>query len=283
MSVIDAHVGGINKVSNYTNVKTIDNFSIAYYHYAENKPTIMPFSHQHLEYEFIIPLKTIPLLIYEKANYIGEVSYVYPVNPNVNHGIEFPLDDSELIDITVDMNYFDEIKKNLGFDKHYFYTRFQANVSFIDLCLNFINKNNNQFMEESIKKLIIDTLITEGLSDSADRRRPEKKYQKNIKKILVYMYENYRDPNLTIENLAQLSDYSVTYFTKAFKAYMHDSPIVHLNKLRISEAKALLIENPKISFKEISQKVGFTNLSTFTESFKRVTGYKPKDFKNKYI
>ena len=283
MSVIDAHVGGMNKVSFYTSIKTINNFSIAYYKHDEFKPTIIPFSHQHLEYEFILPLKTIPLLIYEKANYIGEVGYVYPVNPNVTHGIEFPLDDSELIDITINMNYFDEIKKNMGYDKCYFYTRFQVNMSFIELCLSFINKNNNQFMEESIEKLIIESLINEGLSDNTDRRRPEKKYQKNIKKILVYMYENYNDSNLTIENLANLSDYSVTYFTKAFKAYMHDSPIVHLNKLRISEAKALLIENPKISFKEISQKVGFTNLSTFTESFKRVTGYKPKDFKNKYI
>ena len=38
-----------------------------------------------------------------------------------------------------------------------------------------------------------------------------------------------------------------------------------------------------MNFKDISEKVGFVNLSTFTESFKRVTGFTPKDFKNKYI
>ena len=217
MSVYDAHVGGLNKVENFSNVKTIDNFSIAEYHYEEKKPTINAFSHQHLEYEFILILKTVPLLVYEKANYIGEVGYVYPVNPNVIHGIEFPLDESEIIDITVDMNYFDEIKKELGFEGHYFYTRFQVATSFIELCNNFLNGNNNQFKEESIKKLIIDSLITEGLSDEHDRRRPEKKYAKNIKKILVYMYEHYNDPNLTIEQLANLSDYSITYFTNSFK------------------------------------------------------------------
>ena len=283
MSVYDAHVGGLNKVEYFSTVKTIDDFSIAEYHYEENKPTINPFSHQHTEYEFILVLKTVPLLIYEKANYIGEVGYVYPVNPNVLHGIEFPLDDSEVIDITFDMNYFDEEKKNLGFDKHYFYTRFQVGTSFIELCNTFLKSNINQFKEENLKKLIADTIIMEGLSDTHDRRRPEKKYQKNIKKILVYMYEHYKDPNLTIEGLAKMSDYSVTYFTKAFKAYMHDSPIVHLNKLRISEAKALLMSNPSMSFKEISERVGFVNLSTFTESFKRVTGFTPKDFKNKYL
>ena len=283
MGVIEAHVGGVNNISNYSSVKSIENFSIAEYHYDENKPTINPFSHQHLEYEFILILKTVPLLVYEKANYIGEVGYVYPVNPNVIHGIEFPLDESEIIDITVDMNYFDEIKKSLGFEGEYFYTRFQVSTSFIDLCNNFLKGNNNQFKEESIKKLIISSLIIEGLSDKTDRRRPEKKYAKNIKKILVYMYEHYNDPNLTIKDLAELSDYSITYFTKAFTAYMHDSPIVHLNKLRISEAKSLMLENKNLKFKEIALMVGFDNLSTFTESFRRVTGYAPKDFKAKYI
>ena len=283
MSVKDAHVGGFNKVENFSMVKTIDNFSVAEYHYEENKPNIVAFSHSHLEYEFILPLKTVPLLIYEKANYIGEVGYVYPVNPNVVHGIEFPLDESSVLDITIDMNYFDKIKKELGYEGHYFYTRFQVGTSFIELCYNFLKGNNNQFKEESIMNLIITALISDGLSDDSDRRRPEKKYAKSIKKILVYMYEHYNNPNLTIEQLATLSDYSITYFTKAFKAYMHDSPIVHLNKLRNSEAKSLLIANPNMNFKEISEKVGFSNLSTFTESFKRITGYTPKDFKNKYI
>lgn len=283
MSVYDAHVGGLNSVSNYSNVKTIDNFSIAEYHYEKNKPTINAFSHQHLEYEFILILKTVPLLIYEKANYIGEVGYVYPVNPSVVHGIEFPLNESELIDITIDMDYFDEIKKSLGYEGHYFYTRFQVGTSFVELCNNFLNGKNNQFKEETIKKLIINSLITEGLRDEHDRRRPEKKYAKNIKNIIIYMYEHYKECDLTIEKLASISDYSTTYFTKAFKAYMHDSPIVHLNKLRISEAKSLLVSNPKLNFKEIALKVGYLNTSTFTESFKRVTGFTPKDFKAKFI
>ena len=126
-------------------------------------------------------------------------------------------------------------------------------------------------------------LVHIGLSDKTDRRRPEKKYAKNIKNIIVYMHDHYKEADLTIEKLAELSGYSVTYFTKAFKAYMADSPIVHLNKLRISEAKSLLVTNPNLKFKDISLMVGFDNLSTFTESFKRVTGLKPKDYKAKYI
>lgn len=282
MELTNCHYGGFNTIDNYTSYRTINNISVAYYDHEKSSSTIQPFSHSHLAYEFIIPLKTVPLLIYDKANYIGEVGYVYPVNPNVVHGIEFPLDESEIIDIAIDMNYFDEIKKKLGFDKEYFYTRFSVNHSFIELCLNFIN-NINIKNDENIKTLICEMLIQKGLSDKTDRRRPEKKYAKNIKNIIIYMYEHYKELDLTIEKLAQLSGYSTTYFTKAFKAYMNDSPIVHLNKLRISEAKAIMGKNKELKLKDISVMVGFDNLSTFTESFKRVTGCTPKEFRIKCI
>ena len=192
------------------------------------------------------------------------------------------MDESEIIDIVIDMHYFDEIKKELGFDKEYFYTRFSVNYSFIDLCKNFIYNTNN-INENNISNLICDMLVHTGLSDKTDRRRPEKKYAKNIKNIIIYMYDHYKECDLTIEKLASLSGYSTTYFTKAFKAYMNDSPIVHLNKLRISEAKSLMLENKELKFKDISLMVGYDNLSTFTESFKRVTTLTPKEYKEKYI
>ena len=283
MNVQSAHYGGFNNIDSYTSYKTIDNFSIAEYHYEENRVSFLPFSHQHLAYEFIIPIKTVPLLIYDKANYIGEVGYIYPVNPNVVHGIEFSLDEAEILDIVVDMTYFDNLKKELGFENEYFYTRFSMNYSFVDLCYSFIKNDSSAIKKENIANLICSMLIQTGLSDKTDRRRPEKKYAKNIKNIIIYMYEHYKECDLTIEKLATLSGYSITYFTKAFKAYMSDSPIVHLNKLRISEAKSLMIENKELKFKDISLMVGYDNLSTFTESFKRVTGYSPKDFKIKFI
>ncbi len=94
MNIIDCHQSGINTIDNYTSHKTLDLFSIAYYIPEKGKNTIFPFIHSHTHYEFIIPIKTIPLLIYDKANYIGEVGYVYPVNPKVVHGIEFILNDN---------------------------------------------------------------------------------------------------------------------------------------------------------------------------------------------
>ena len=97
-----------------------------------------------------------------------------------------------------------------------------------------------------------------------------------------YIEDNYNDPELTIDKLANYSGYSLAYFTKAFKKYMHDTPIMHLNKRRISEAK-MLLNNKDLELKDIAQKVGYKNLSTFTEAFKRIMGMVPSDYRNKYL
>jgi hypothetical protein len=48
------------------------------------------------------------------------VGYIYQVNPLVTHGIVFPLHKSSVIDITVDKDYLDDLKKRLGYEDKYF-------------------------------------------------------------------------------------------------------------------------------------------------------------------
>ena len=64
---------------------------------------------------------------YERANYIGEVGFVYPVNPFVNHGLEFDLErGSHVISIAINRAFLEQRKALLGYDNKYFYTRFLA-------------------------------------------------------------------------------------------------------------------------------------------------------------
>lgn len=285
MGVLQAHGLNISQIKNYNLISTTSDFSVAEYYYEEGRETIEPFSHNHLEYEFVIPTSTIALLIYDKANYIGEVGYIYPVNPMVEHGIVFPLDKSSLISITISKDYFDGLKKKLGYEDQYFYTRFIMPPNFLDGIRDFQREMQkpqfNSFKVESLVRIVSTVLIECGLASGADNRRPEKKYRRNIKNMIQYMYENYMNPELDIAVLAEKSGYSLAYFTKAFKAYMHDTPIIHLNKLRISEAKAIILKN-NIAFSDIYKKVGYKNLSSFTEAFKRVTGMTPTEYKAKY-
>ena len=285
MSVRSAHGFDAKELSKFNSIDSVANFSIAECIAIPNEKSLSSFQHEHEEYEFIIPLKTIPLLKYEKANYIGEVGYCYPVNPFTNHGIEFDLENSHVISIAVSKKLLEFRKEKLGFKDHYFYTRFLYDKDLLIAIKMFQeavkNGNSNRMIPEVIANKITDYLIQAGLSSGIDNRRPEKIYTKNIRHTIVYMFENYRDPNLTIVKLAEYSGYSVSYFSRAFKAYMNDSPVVHLNKLRLSEAKELF-KNKELTLGEIATKVGYKNLSTFTEAFKSIVGMKPKKYRDKY-
>ena len=103
-----------------------------------------------------------------------------------------------------------------------------------------------------------------------------------MRNVLLYIEENYHDPELTIAKIAEYSGYSVAYFTKAFKLYMNDTPIMHLNKRRISESKVLL-RNEDLSLGDIAKRCGYKNLSTFTQAFERVMGILPSEYRRKYI
>ena len=223
---------------------------------------------------------------YAKANYIGEVGFCYPVNPYFEHGIDVELH-SKVISITVEKEYVESIKKELGFEGKYFYTRFIYKKNLLDL-INAFEKEYKDGGMTRVTKLndlsyqIVSLWIKLGLESGADNRRPEKQYVKNMKNVLMYIEKNFRDSELTIAKIAEFSGYSLAYFTKAFKLYMNDTPIMHLNKRRISHAKALL-QNDKITLGEVATQCGYKNLSTFTEAFKRVMGMLPTEYRKKYL
>ena len=126
MSVYLAHGVSQKEIEKFNSIVEYKGFSVAEYYSLPDKEPMLSFQHSHDEYEFIFPIRTIPLLRYEKANYIGEVGYCYPVNPEVNHGIEFDLEESHVISITVSKKLVEARKEKLGFAGKFFYTRFLA-------------------------------------------------------------------------------------------------------------------------------------------------------------
>lgn len=56
------------------------------------------------------------------------------------------------------------------------------------------------------------------------------------------------------------------------------SPISYLLDRRIGESKRLL-ENSNISIRQISQQMGFSSSSYFSQSFRRYTGFSPAEYR----
>ena len=93
-----------------------------------------------------------------------------------------------------------------------------------------------------------------------------------------YIAQNY-DQDITIGELAQYCNMSVSNFRKQFKAAAGTSPLEYLNNLRVSVARHLLrtTEEPVLA---ISGAVGFRSLSSFNRLFKRCYGLSPRQVRS---
>ncbi len=284
MGVREAHAFDEKELNKYDSVLSLNNFSIAENKIELKKERMKSFNHNHDEYEFIIPLTTIPLLFYANANYIGEVGFCYPVNPYVQHGLELNLV-SKVISITISKEYVNKRKEELGFANQYFYTRFLYSRALIELIRDYqhifqSNDKNIQYKLSEISSQITSYLIKNGLKTGEDNRRPEKQF--NMRKAVLYIEDNYLDPNLTIKKIADYSGYSMWYFSKAFKLYMADTPIMHLNKRRLSEARRMLQDSDE-PLGEVARKSGFKNFSTFSQAFNRIMGMTPTEYRKQFL
>lgn len=94
----------------------------------------------------------------------------------------------------------------------------------------------------------------------------------------IEFIDNNLDKRLTLDQVSgrvYLSDY---YFSKLFKRETGLSFSVYLNARKIQKAMILLKESNQ-SINEISDSLGFTRLSYFSQTFKKYTGYAPTKYR----
>lgn len=92
-----------------------------------------------------------------------------------------------------------------------------------------------------------------------------------------YISEHYDLP-ITVNQLAEIENYNVTYYNDWFKQQTGFSPSLYLRGIRINRAKELLA-NTSFSVMEIAVMVGYSSNSTFTRAFHSVTGMTPKAYR----
>ena len=111
---------------------------------------------------------------------------------------------------------------------------------------------------------------------------PEKNHpDSEILKIQEWIEINF--PNrLSIETLANKTGMSARNFNRRFKAATGETAVKYLQQVRIEAAKKEL-EDSKLSFDEISFKVGYENVSFFRRIFKKGTGLTPTAYQERFF
>ncbi len=83
------------------------------------------------------------------------------------------------------------------------------------------------------------------------------------------------------EELAGRFGMSRRTFERRFKAATGDTALVYLQRVRVEKAKHLL-ETERLSFDEITYRVGYEDSSTFRKVFLKYTGLRPKQYQRRF-
>ncbi|NGM61325.1 AraC family transcriptional regulator [Sphingobacterium sp. SGG-5] len=105
--------------------------------------------------------------------------------------------------------------------------------------------------------------------------------ENRMNKIFTYTFSNFKS-KILIEELAELSNLSITSFCRYFKMTTSKSYFDFLTELRLNYACRLLI-NSDLTVKAIAEESGFENTSNFYRHFKNFKNCTPKDFKESYM
>lgn len=238
--------------------------------------------HSHEDYEFLMPLTPIPYLTNDGAVYFGEVGCVYPVMSRRKHGIKYDISDVAHNSIVVNRNYFD----NLLTEKGRLHTEFNYEFKASDELKIYIEAFKKEFRRNEtadknklnhLAALICSEFIDGGTGHPIDNRKEISKYQRGMRSAAEFFNENYDKP-VSFHETAHMFGMSPNYFASCFKKSFGETPFAYLMKLRISKAK-ILLETTDRPVSEIASICGITQLSTFSEAFKKATGMYPSQYR----
>lgn len=134
----------------------------------------------------------------------------------------------------------------------------------------------DKFFDYSSSMVIFDMLIDIAKSRNMIDVKEKNSYNL-VKKVREYMVENCAD-KLTLDKLAKMSGYSVSRFCEIYKSIYSKSPIVDLINIRIAKAKNLILST-NMTISEIASVCGFEEVQYFSNTFKKMEGVSPKNFK----
>ncbi len=101
-----------------------------------------------------------------------------------------------------------------------------------------------------------------------------------IHQVLEYINQNYADPNMTLSSVAERFGFSYSNFSHFFRNQTGQTFSSRLERVRINAAMRLLDETDDV-LSIIAAKVGYTNVNTFTRSFKKLEIITPGSYRSR--
>lgn len=209
---------------------------------------------------------------------------IFVLSPGVTH-CEVPIDSqsryfvvSVLVDKVEEMAKFYDVK--LDYYEGVFFEDTENLLTYIYeyISESEVDSNPDSMTLNSLENILINKAV-KTLSSTPDIEVPEL-VNKDIESSIKFIFNNL-SKIITIEDLAEVANMSISHFRKKFKDDLGITPIKYINKVRMEKSSFLIIED-KLSVKEIASICGFSSISHFSSSFKKFFGVGPNEFSEKY-
>lgn len=106
----------------------------------------------------------------------------------------------------------------------------------------------------------------------------KKQDHSKLERAVKIMKEHIEQP-LNISLICDMINMSRSKFKIEFKAYYDDTPYSYYKRLRLAQAKNMMMDSSR-NITDISSAVGYDNPSKFSAAFKNVYGLNPKEYRN---
>jgi transcriptional regulator GlxA family with amidase domain len=114
-------------------------------------------------------------------------------------------------------------------------------------------------------------MIFEGLKDHTD----------DVIRAIQEFIEDHVGDRLTVEQLALQSAMDRINFTRRFKKATQLSPADYVQRVKVERAKRLF-ESTGMQINEVMYNVGYVDIKAFRETFKKIAGMTPGDYRSKF-
>lgn len=134
------------------------------------------------------------------------------------------------------------------------------------------------YYEELALLRVLELLLLLNRNKEISTQRQKK--DASVDTIIRYIIEHVTD-ELSLEGLAQHFFIEKSHLAHRFKRYTGQTVHEFINMTKIGQAKRLLVLQPTLSTKEITQYLGFRDTSYFCKIFKKFTGMNCGTFRKK--
>jgi AraC family transcriptional regulator len=105
-------------------------------------------------------------------------------------------------------------------------------------------------------------------------------YLSRINLVLDYIEKNL-SKELTLEELADVAQFSKFHFHRLFNAFMGETLFQYIQRIRLQKAAAMLLNRKNTAITEIAFDSGFSSSAAFSRSFKKFFRMTPTEWKTK--